>query len=80
VNARVRRGTAKVDVRASVFCSVREPVTHPLCGFYAAAFTRLMALFNLSSRASVVACRGTGEPSCVLTIALTNGELREVAE
>ena len=64
--SRVRRGTAKVDVRASIFCSVREPVAHPLCGFYAAAFTRLLALFNLRSRAEVVACRGTGETSCVL--------------
>ena len=73
VISRIRRGTAKVDVRASVFCSVREPVAHPLCGFYAAAFTRLMALFNMPSRAEVIACRGTGETSCVLTIALMNG-------
>jgi len=79
VNSRVRRGTAKFDVRASIFCSVRAPVAHPLCGFYAAAFTRLMALFNLRSRAFVVACRGTGETSCVLTIALTNGVPREAA-
>ena len=77
VISRVRRGTAKVDVRASIFCSVREPVDHPLCGFYAAAFTKLMALFNLRSRAEVVACRGTGETSCVLTIALLHGAPRE---
>jgi bacteriochlorophyll 4-vinyl reductase len=70
--ARVRRGTAKIDVRASIFCTVREPVERPLCGFYAAAFTRLLALFNLRTQARVVACRGTGEPSCVLTIALAN--------
>ena len=77
VISRVRRGTAKVDVRASIFCSVRERVDHPLCGFYAAAFTRLMALFNLRSRAEVVACRGTGETSCVLTIALMTSVPRE---
>jgi bacteriochlorophyll 4-vinyl reductase len=72
-SARVRRGTARIDVRESIFCSVREPVDHPLCGFYAAAFTRLLALFDLDHRAEVVACRGTGQPSCVLTIALANG-------
>jgi bacteriochlorophyll 4-vinyl reductase len=72
-SARVRKGTARIDVRESIFCSVREPVNHPLCGFYAAAFTRLLALFDLSQRAEVVACRGTGEPSCVLTISLSNG-------
>ena len=65
---RVRKGTARVDVRASVFCSVREPAPHPLCGFYAAAFSRLMTLFNLASRAEVVSCRGTGETGCVLTM------------
>ena len=70
--ARVRRGTARIDVRESIFCSVREPVDHPLCGFYAAAFTRLLALFDLDRRAEVVACRGTGQPSCVFTIALSN--------
>ena len=70
--AKVRRGTARIDLRESVFCSVREPVGHPLCGFYAAAFTRLLTLFNLSTRAEVIACRGTGEPSCVVKIALLN--------
>ena len=77
VISRVRRGTAKVDVRASIFCSVRAPVAHPLCGFYAAAFMRQMALFNMRSRAEVVSCRGTGETSCVLTIALMSGVPQE---
>ena len=71
--ARLKKGTARIDVRASIFCTVREPVPHPLCGFYAAAFTRLMALFNLRARTEVVACRGTGEPTCVLSVALLNG-------
>jgi bacteriochlorophyll 4-vinyl reductase len=78
--ARFRRGTAKVDVRASVFCSVREPVDHPLCGFYAAAFTRLMALFDVGARTEVVACRGTGEPSCLLKVAIQNGRRPEPTE
>ena len=77
VISRVRRGTAKVDVRASIFCSVREPVAHPLCGFYAAAFMRQTALFNMHSHAEVVACRATGESSCVLTIAHMNGVPQE---
>jgi predicted hydrocarbon binding protein len=71
--AKMRGGTARIDLRESVFCSVREPVGQPLCGFYAAAFTRLLTLFNLSTRAEVIACRGTGEPSCVLRIALPDG-------
>jgi bacteriochlorophyll 4-vinyl reductase len=71
--ARLKKGTARIDVRASIFCTVREPVPQPLCGFYAAAFTRLMALFNVRARTEVVACRGTGEPTCVLSVALLNG-------
>jgi bacteriochlorophyll 4-vinyl reductase len=69
---KVRRGTARIDVRASIFCTVRKPVDHPLCLFYASAFTRLLAQFNLTTHAEVVACRGTGEPSCIVTMALTS--------
>jgi hypothetical protein len=77
VVSRVRRGTASVDVRASIFCTVREPVPRPLCGFYAAAFSRLLTLFDLQTKAQVVRCRGTGEPSCIVEIPLNN--LAEVA-
>ena len=78
VVSRVRRGTARMDLRASIFCSVREPVDYPLCGFYAAAFTRLMAMFDLKTTAAVVACRGTGESSCVVMIPLSAARVAEV--
>ena len=32
--SRLRGVTARVEVRASVFCTVREKVPYPLCGFY----------------------------------------------
>ena len=67
---RVRNDAATLDVRASIFCTVREPVAHPLCGFYAAAFTRLLALFNVGARTQVVACRGTGGATCMLQVSL----------
>jgi bacteriochlorophyll 4-vinyl reductase len=73
----LHRGTASVDVRASIFCTVREPARAPLCGFYAAAFTRLLALFDVGAHTEVVACRGTGELSCVLKVALLNGQPAE---
>jgi predicted hydrocarbon binding protein len=79
VVSRLRRGTASVDVRASIFCTVRAPVPNPLCGFYAAAFTRLLTLFNLPAHAEVVACRGTGEATCRLKIAMTDGNGSEAA-
>src|SRR5207247_490739 len=70
--SRLRRGQASVDLRASVFCSVREPVPQPLCGFYKAAFTRLHALFDLSTRIDVVSCRGTGQPACLMSFSLVD--------
>jgi bacteriochlorophyll 4-vinyl reductase len=78
--SRIRRGSANIDVRASVFCSVREPVRDPLCGFYAAAFTRLMALFDVTARTEVIRCRGTGEATCVLKVAIANGQAVEITE
>ena len=67
--SRLRRGQADVDVRQSVFCTVRESVPRPLCGFYVAAFTRLHALFDLSARIEVTSCRGTGGSACLMTFA-----------
>jgi bacteriochlorophyll 4-vinyl reductase len=70
----VERGSARVDLRASVFCTVREKVPHPLCGFYAVAFTRLLALFDISANTEVIACRGTGAETCVLNMSLAMGQ------
>lgn len=77
--ARFKRGSAKVDVRASIFCTVRDRVPHALCGFYAAAFTRLLVMFDIPASTSVVACRGTGESTCVLQVAIQNGSSLESA-
>jgi len=78
--ARLRRGTARVEVRASIFCTVREPVDHPLCGFYAAASRRLMEIFSVRANAHVIACRATGEPTCLIQIALQNGRSDAASE
>jgi bacteriochlorophyll 4-vinyl reductase len=78
--ARIKGDTASIDVRASVFCSVRERTALPLCGFYAAGFTRLLALFDIGARTEVVGCRGTGEASCVMKVALSNGQPARTVE
>ena len=69
--SRVRKGTARIDLEGSIFCSVRDRFEHPLCGFYAAMYTRLFALFHLEMPATVVACRAKGEQGCALTIPLS---------
>src|SRR5262249_58842603 len=74
VAVRVRNGTANVRLKDSLFCSVRDRVDDPLCGFYAAMYTRLFSLFNLPSTATVVACRATGENVCALKISLSEDQ------
>lgn len=61
---KLRRGTASIDLRGSLFCEVREATDFPLCGFYAAAFARVLQQFGLQANARVHECRaasrGTG--------------------
>jgi len=64
----VRRGSARIDVRSSIFCGVREPVPEPLCGFYAAATVRVLELLHVGAVVDVAQCRGTGQPACVLRV------------
>ena len=68
--SRLRRGTANVEIRSSIFCTVREPVPQALCGFYAAACTRLMLLFGVGAQAEVIACRAMGESTCIVRVEL----------
>jgi hypothetical protein len=83
--ARFRAGAAHVNLRESVFCTVREPVAAPLCGFYAAAFGRLLALFDLPAGSGIESCRATGgsRSYCTLTLSLRrsprSSEARETA-
>src|SRR5262245_11654710 len=72
VKSRLRSRTADIAVRASIFCMVREPISYPLCGFYAAAFTRLLTNFDMRARAQVVTCRAKGEPTCAIRVDLLN--------
>ena len=78
--ARIRKGTARVELRASVFCSVREPVHQPLCRFYAAAFERMLASFDVPTAVTVSSCRGTGDDSCVLSVPLIAAPASHSAE
>ena len=67
---RIRKGTARFDVVRSVFCEVREPVATPLCGYYAAACTRMLALFELEVPVTIAACRGTDATASRCTLSM----------
>jgi hypothetical protein len=68
VTVRWRSGRGEIDIRGSIFCEVREPVTDPLCEFYAAAIRRLLYLFNLPVDVGIEQCRGTGAAQCLMSV------------
>ena len=57
---RMRKETVSIDLRGSLFCEVREASVQPLCGFYAAAISRILQLFAVPGEAQMDACRAAG--------------------
>lgn len=77
---RIKRGTASVDLRGSLFCEVREASVLPLCGFYASAIARVLHLFSLQANATVRECRARGvSRGCLLAIELNGEKVSEPA-
>src|SRR5918994_656748 len=77
---RLRRGTASVDLRGSLFCEVREASVLPLCGFYAAAIERVLELFALPAAAEVHECRANGRgKGCRLSVTVSGQPADEAA-
>jgi hypothetical protein len=66
---KLRRGTASIDLRGSLFCEVRETSILPLCGFYASAIARVLRHFDLRADARVSECRAGGtRKGCLLSV------------
>lgn len=61
---------ARLELRSSVFCAVREYHPTPLCGFYRALALTTLAHFGLQPAAEVSQCRAMGDPACVITFSL----------
>jgi hypothetical protein len=77
---RLRRGTASVDLRGSLFCEVRETSVLPLCGFYASAIARVLHLFALRADARVNACRAAGgRRGCLLSVVVSGATVDKPA-
>ena len=64
----MRRGRGTLHLKGSPFCNVREPVPHPLCGYYAALVSRLLELHHVDARVGTAACRAVGDRACLLHI------------
>jgi hypothetical protein len=67
---RIRRGTVTIDLRGSLFCTVRQTAASPLCGFYSAAAVRILKLFNLPAEPHSATCRAVGDAGCEAVIAI----------
>jgi hypothetical protein len=63
-----RRGSATIEIRGSLFCEVRGPTEYPLCGFYAAAVSRVFELLQVPAETEISGCRAVGRKSCLLTV------------
>jgi len=64
----VRKDGARFDIKASVFCEVREARPLPLCEFYASLATAMLAGFGLNATGRVERCRAVDAQSCVMTL------------
>jgi hypothetical protein len=77
-SVRIRKGRGIVGIRASVFCSVRETASWPMCVFYCAALERFLQHYALDARVEITECRAHGGTDCTLEVRL--GTARTAAE
>ena len=77
-STRLRKGTATIQIRASIFCEVRATAHWHMCVFYSAAVERFLRRFDLDSRGAITQCRASGGNGCTLTVTI-RGHLVEQA-
>jgi hypothetical protein len=71
-STRVRRNQVRVEVKSSLFCSVREARALPLCAFYVAVSVVTLRHFGIAAQAQVEQCRAVSGDTCVITLALSD--------
>ena len=77
---RLKKDTASVDLRGSLFCEVREASVQPLCGFYAAAISRVLNQFAVPAESHVETCRAAGGgQGCLMSIVVRQAPAGEPA-
>jgi hypothetical protein len=68
-------GAGVLEIRNSVFCAVREPVTQPLCAFYVSLTARVLQAYALDDSVRALACRAIGGRVCRLSVDLAPGRV-----
>jgi hypothetical protein len=73
---RIRRGGAFLEVQASLFCTVRDKQSMPLCGFYAATTAEALREFGVPATGRPERCRAVDGTICVMAIELGDRHAR----
>jgi len=68
---RVKRGQARIEIRHSLFCRVRDTLTTPQCDYHAALIAGLLTAVNLPAAVTIECCSAKGDGYCVITAGLT---------
>jgi hypothetical protein len=66
----VRKGRAYLEVKSSLFCTVRDKQSMPLCGFYAASMQETLRAFGVPARGRPERCRAVDGAICVMAVDL----------
>ena len=80
VKVRVRGRHARLEIRRSAFCQVREAVDRPLCTFYDGVVRRLLAAYGLVGTVRLERCLANGADACVLAVTWQAGDTFGEAE
>jgi predicted hydrocarbon binding protein len=67
---RLKRSHGEIEVRSSIFCTVRGKSERPLCVFYAAAAARVLHLLDVEATTAVTACQAEGDRFCHVDVQL----------
>jgi bacteriochlorophyll 4-vinyl reductase len=77
--AQLSKGSGTLDIRASVFCAVRETAAWPMCVFYSAAVERFLRRFDLDAVVDVVQCKASGGNACTMTVTVRGYRVEQPA-
>ena len=67
---RLRRGVGTLDIRASIFCELRETAAWPMCVFYSAAIERFLQRFAIDASVQVRECKAAGGRACTMAVTI----------
>ena len=71
---RMKKNEGTVGIHASIFCTVRETATFPMCVFYCAAVERFLRHFDLDAHVRITECRAHGGSDCTLAVSIRTTE------